>query len=331
MVRHSVEIGPLDPLRVGPAFAGMEDAPIAEILPGDVLRLEAVVVDHEGRRLADDELETLWVQCGDACLNPYAPYDLIRYWPFVPCDEFEDYTVAHHCMLGTGTGAFELEVPPLAEHSLLGLLFGVPVMSFFGVVAWDGRAVEECWQSRRGDQAQLDGCGFIYHDVPIGPLLWVIANAESLGARSPRDEEDGELPPLVEVQPANRIPLTPALMVRVDDALVAAGVPPLPTIEVDPGARISIELAFDSFSQALQRKLRPISKNAWELVNEQLFSNTATSGAIWRSGADEPVSANGSFSYEVDPEAKPGRSRVLILYADGGRAGDVVSVEFEVR
>jgi hypothetical protein len=328
MVRHSVEIGPLDPERVGPSFASMEDAPIAEILPGDRLRLEPVVVDHEGRRLAQDELETLWVQCGRSCEQSQ---EIFPYWPFDPrCDELDDYHASSSCVLGTGDGAFELEVPPLHSWSLSGLLLGdLPRLGLFGVVAWDGRAAEDCWASRRGDQSQLEGCGFIYHDVLIGPLLWAVANAESLGAESPIDEE---LPPLVEYQPANRIPLTPALTVRVDDEIVATGVPPLPTITIEPGAHISIELAYEPFSQSLQRILKPLAKySAWELVDEQLWANTASSGAIWRVGAEEPVSGDGSFSYEVDPESAPGRSRVLILYSDDRLAADSLSVEFEVR
>ena len=328
MVRHSVEIGPLGPERVGPAFAGMEDAPIAEVLPGDRLRLEAVVVDQDGRRLPEHELETLWVQCGRSCLEAR---DDFEYWLFDPrCDELEDYSAGRACVLGTGDGAFELEVPQLDPRSLSGLPLGyASLIGFFGVVAWDGRAAEDCWASRRGDQSQLDNCGFIYHDVLIGPLWWAVANAESLGAESPIEEQ---LPALVLYQPANRIPLTPALTVRVDDEVVAFGVPPLPTIDVDPGAQISIDLAFDPLSQSLQRTLIPLGGyTAWKLVDEAVYSNTASSGAIRRAGADVPVRGHGRFSYDVDPEASPGRSRVLILYADGRRAGDVLTVEFEIR
>ena len=163
----------------------------------------------------------------------------------------------------------------------------------------------------------------------IGPLWWAVANAESLGAEPPIEEQ---LPALVLYQPANRIPLAPALTVRVDDEVVAFGVPPLPTLDVDPGAQISIELAFDPLSQSLQRILTPLGGyTAWELVDESLYSNTATSGAIRRAGADLPVSGHGRFSYDVDPEASPGRSRVLILYGDSRRAGDVLTVEFEIR
>ncbi|WP_181233357.1 hypothetical protein [Enhygromyxa salina] len=62
-IHHEVELGPLHLDRVGPLIAG-DAKPIAEVLPGDQLRLEAVVVDLDGQRLPAHELETQWLQCG---------------------------------------------------------------------------------------------------------------------------------------------------------------------------------------------------------------------------------------------------------------------------
>ena len=51
-----VEFGPLDPQRV----AIPSSSPVAEVLPGDRVRLEIEVVDVDGLALADDWLESLW-------------------------------------------------------------------------------------------------------------------------------------------------------------------------------------------------------------------------------------------------------------------------------
>ena len=55
-----VELGPLKPERVYvPSIA-----PVVEFLPGDRVRAQVVVVDSEGLPLADDELDSVWLQCG---------------------------------------------------------------------------------------------------------------------------------------------------------------------------------------------------------------------------------------------------------------------------
>lgn len=324
MVRHAVELGPLFPERIGPTFVGMEEAPIAEVLPGDRLRLEAVVVDVEGRAIPATELETLWLQCGFSCERPWLTFADPTF--DVPCAEEEPRTTDDYCLLGTGDGRFELEVPELGPHWGIDLYNIGPHMSLYGVVAWDGRPVEECWASRRGDRADLDGCGFIYQHVRIGPNWLAMTHAVSLGYKVPVDL--AMIPEWVLWQPANRVPLPPELLVWAGGRQFAGGSlhPPIP---IEPGASIDVMLTFDPLSQSLQRTLQRLAPEAWKLVDERLYTRTATSGAIRQ--REGYVFGHESLAYEVDPHATAGISRVLIIYADQRGAADFVTLEFEVQ
>lgn len=338
-IRHSVvELGPLHPDRVGPIFA--DQPAIAEVLPGDRLRLEAIVIDRDGQALADDAIETLWVQCGyGSCAKEWHDF---ADWSFGrECSQDTNYTMDSPCVLGSGTASFEFIVPELGFDVLSPSPlepFSVPHMRFFGVVAWGGRAAADCWASRRTDQAALDRCDFTYREVTVGPYWWLLAYAAQLGF--PIDDGIDELPPLVFLQPANRIPKAPVLSVWVDGELRGEGAS-LPTIMIEPGSRIDVELRFDWVSQLLQGHYVPITKDAvdaFELVPEQVLSRTLTTGAIRRLGGvdpDEghelPLLGDGSFTYEVDAYARPGRSRILIVYRDTFAATDWSSVDFEVQ
>jgi hypothetical protein len=275
----------------------------------------------------DDELETLWLLCSNACwpVEPHFDYP----WLDIPC---EDLGATTECRLGTGTGRFEFEVPPLHAGSLSTSLVTIrPQLSLHGMVAWAGQDVEACWAARRAGNG-ADRCGYTYHDVGIGPVWWALVYEIAEGIEPPL--EDGDLLDLVSLQPANRIPLAPTLTVWVNGELAAVGVPPLSTIPVEPGTELRIELAFDPVSQSLQRMFVPLDPprwNAWTLVNERLYSQTATSGAIRWFGSPDPIVDDGSFVYRVVPDAAPGISRVLILYEDTRGAADFVSLEFEVR
>jgi hypothetical protein len=337
MVRHEVELGPLDPDRVGPQIAGPQMA-IAEALPGDRVDFEAVVVDTEGWALPEDEIETLWVQCGSrSCDSPYQAIPFASYVYDVRCDEHPSYDLSSLCLLGAGTGSFEFEVPELSSYGLLysfeltGKLVG-PRVHFYVVVAWNGKSAQACWDARRGDRADLDDCGFIYHDLALGPIWWLFDYAASRGIDPPLDPST--FPEVVLLQPANRIPRPPSLTITVDDQAPVGGIPPLDPIPVEAGARVGITLTFDALSQLFQSGFEPISSTVTDtfiVVPEPLYSRTATSGAITSSLADNVPPGLHEFHYEVDPDAQPGISRVLIGYRDEGGGRDYVGVEFEVQ
>jgi hypothetical protein len=259
-----------------------------------------------------------------------------------PCDELDElggYTTDSYCLLGTGTGKFEFEVPQLGPYALPGG-FGPgyealgPLISMFAVVAWDGRRAQDCWNSRRGDLANLDRCGFIFHDVKLGPIWWVYGYAAQLGYELPYEIDPAAFPAQVFFQPANRIPRTPTLQIMIDGELATEGVPPFAPIPVGPGASIEVAFVFDPLSQLFQSQFEPLSSkthNAFFVVPERLYSRTATSGSIVQRGDLAPVIGDGSFYYEVDGLTDPGISRVLIGYRDERGANDVLTLEFEHR
>jgi hypothetical protein len=337
-VRHEVEIGPLNPDRVGPLIEGAEK-PIAEVLPGDRLRLEAIVVDTAGLRLHEDELETLWLQCGSGPCNDshWSGIDLHSEVFSRRCDELDEYTTDEYCLLGTGSGAFEFEIPELGHrvlHGERGTSDSRPQLRFLGVVAWGGRAAEACWEARRGNLADLDHCGFIFHTVMIGPVWFAYQHAAELGALIPYGIDPAVFPSVVFSQPANRIPETPTLRVMVDDEQVASGVPPFSPILVEPGAQIEVAFAFDPLTQLFQSTFRPLGLNesdTFVVERERLTSRTATSGEIVQRENLGVVEDDGSFHYEVDAFAQPGVSRILIVYRDDREANDWLSLEFEHR
>jgi hypothetical protein len=339
-IRHEVEIGPLNPERVGPLIEGAEK-PIAEVLPGDLLRLEAVVVDTAGLQVDVDELETLWLQCGSGPCEDFYITGGANLQSEVfsrRCDQLDDYTTDEYCLLGTGSGTFEFEVPefgPRVLYSFADTGLGIrPKFRFFGVVSWGGHTAGSCWESRRGDLANLDGCGFIFHTVTIGPIWFAVQRAAELGLELPSSLDPALFPSAVFSQPANRIPETPDLRVLVDDEQAAIGVPPFPPIPVEPGATIEVEFAFDPLTQLFQSSFQPLDhdvSDTFEVSRERLISRTVTSGAIVQSGSLELVKDDGSFLYEVDAFPQPGISRVLIIYRDNRLARDWFSLEFEHR
>lgn len=348
-VRHEVERGPLHPERVGPLIAGPE-APIAEILPGDELRLEVVVLDRDGRRLGDDELDTLWVQCGSRSCGDrelsYGDFEIDFGSEYPPdydlsCDELEDageYTLDATCVLGTGDGRFGFEVPALGpnfapyDYEIVGLTRTGPRWHTFVVVAWGGRSAADCWRARRGDYAELERCDFIHHSVTVGPIWWLFAHAAELGLDL--DLDLSTVPAEALIQPANRIPRAPELRVRVDGDERRLGHAPLEPIPVEPGAHIEIELRFDALSQLAQARIEPVASqtssdapSAFKLVLERLITRTATSGAIVHDEAG-PAIGDSSLAYDVDPAPPPGRSVIWLAYRDGRGASDVLALEF---
>jgi hypothetical protein len=321
-----VELGPLHPARVGPLFTYDDEMPIAEVLPGDRVLLDTVVIDVDGVPLTAEAVETLWLQCGaDSCAEQAG--GLLAPDLDVPCSALVAYTTDSFCRLGIGTTEFEFMAPELGPEIL-----GIPYMSFYGIVAWAGRRADDCWIQRIGSKEQLDGCGFIEHSVRVGPKWWMDAYAESIGLPPPSYDPD-LLPAALIGEPANRIPRAPELMITIDGELVAKGRPSLETHTVQPGAEIDIALTFDVTSQLLQGSFRPVDAElmTFTFEPERVRSRTLTTGAIRRLGEELPVTDDGKFRYGVDTFASPGISRVLIGWRDARGANDILTLEFEVE
>lgn len=324
-----VELGSLHPKRVGPLFAYDDEMPIAEILPRDRLLLDTVVIDVDGLPLPADEVETLWLQCGAGpCTRASGGFASPLFdTSCAHLSELLAYDTDSYCLLGTGSAQLEFVIPELGWEVVLD-----PRMSFYGVVAWGGRRVSDCWAERRGDKAQLDNCGFIYHNVTVGPVWWMMDYAESIGlVYFPHDFFD-LIPAAAFEQPANRIPRAPELTILVDGELAAQGRAPLPAIVVPPGAEIEISLVFDALSQLLQGTfVADATQSSFEFQPELVLSRTLTTGAIRRVGEELATLGDGRFFYRVDEIAAPGVSRVLIGYRDTRGANDILTLEFEVE
>ena len=337
-VRHTVEIGPLNPERVGPLIAG-GDMPIAEVLPGDRLRLEIIVVDVDGRRVLADELDTLWVTCGRTeCEWPVWGITFAQPPYNYRCDEFEEsLTTDDICVLGSGVGAFEFEVPEFGPQvglsgGLNGPGFSPLILHLFGVASWGHLSAEQCWAARRGDRAMLDGCGFVHYNVGIGPLWTAYARAVELGYETHLDFDLSMVPEFVFQQPANRIPKPPSVDVVVNGELLASAIPPLPAIAVEAGDHIDVTLHFDPLTQLFQSRFKPLRWNSFDaftLEPEKLYATTATTGAIVETNSPGPVRKIETLQYAVDDFAGPGTSRVWIGYHDDRGANDWLVLEFE--
>lgn len=205
-------------------------------------------------------------------------------------------------------------------------------LCLYGVAAWGGRPVEECWASRVKDNAALDRCGFIHHNVSIGPLWWLLAFADMSGVAVEYDVE--RFPAGVFLQAANRVPRSPELSVLVGGVPRAYGRSPLRPIAIEAGELITIALKFDPVSQQTQIMYEPIGGSSDTFIGrlEVVTSRTATTGAIRESpGAEPSARGDGSFHYQVDPFAPPGTSRVLIGYRDQRWGNGLLTVEFEVQ
>ncbi|MFO7562897.1 MAG: hypothetical protein R6X02_09675 [Enhygromyxa sp.] len=323
-----VELGPLHPGRVAVPI----DAPIAEALPHDRLAFDAVVVDREGRRLPDAELDSLWFQCGAFDCGE-GTIDASSELFDRDCDALEDtglpWNTDSVCRLGQGDGHFDFVVPDLGQ-----LMTEQRIAHYYGVIGWEGRSASSCWSARRSKRESLDGCGFIRRSLRIGPSWWMLTYAESLGLQSPVPLH--QLPAGVFIQLANRVPIV-SLPVVIDGQLRGTW-PEQTQFEVEPGARISIDPEYDEVSQFLQtyfRFLLPSSDSfvfvaTTEILREIPYSSNAI---VWLGfdpdAPDLPIPPK--WEFVVDEYAEAGTSRIILWYYDDRFAEGVATLEFEVK
>lgn len=187
------------PERIAPGLDPL-DPPIVEPLPGDVLRLEPIVVDAEGWPLDPAQLDVLWFQCGpDRCVRNN---ELILGLD-VACSELVGLTMDMPCRLGSG-GAIEFQVPTVGPLTLANryayyyMVAGVP----------GERTAESCWAAREQQVESLDGCLFADRELKIGPSWLLLRDAyEQQGLET--EIPIFEIPGAAYVQPANRVPVIP--------------------------------------------------------------------------------------------------------------------------
>lgn len=222
-----VEPSPIWPERIG---YDIDDAAIAEALPGDRVELQALAVDGEGRVQAPEALDALWFQCGvDDCRID------------VPaCDSLE-WTTDVACELGRG-GAFAFPFPALGPIG-----FEERSMVVLGIIGRDPSAdAQRCREiflsstsfsplpsALSGPLPDEPTCAAVEAHVLIGPR-WVLQFEAAQAGLEPQLPLH-QIPYPVLHQPANRAPAPePPSWIDVDTQLPLEGSPP----RVRPGQRI---------------------------------------------------------------------------------------------
>jgi hypothetical protein len=314
-----VELGPLNPDRVGPPF----ESAIAEPMPGDRLAFEAVVVDASGHRLAADELDSLWFQCGvHDCGARGLTFDLPDFDR--PCEDIDELTLDEACRLAHGDRSTSFEVSPLGQE-----VVDVRVASFYGVVAWGDRSAEDCWADRRAAESELVDCAFIQRQVKVGPSWWLLAYAETLGLVSPIPVY--QIPVAVYGQVANRIPKI-SVEVFVDGA--SAGVyPEREQFTAQVGSSITLEVEFDPLEQLTQTyfyaSLDNESETYWFQPAQEFITDAVyTTHSIHIVGDDEFPTRR---DFVVDEYAEPGSAQIFLVYWDDRFGEGVARLDFEVK
>jgi hypothetical protein len=323
-----VELGPFNPERV--AFPS--DAPVAEFLPGDRVRLAVEVVDTDGLALADEQLDSVWFLFGTTIGGfGFSEPQLDDPELAMRCDELEAWTLDTPCRLGEGRGSIEFEAPPLGD-----LVYVDQVLVVYAVVAWNGQSAEECWTARRDRLALPSDCGFLRVDATVGPPWWLIDYAASQGVFTWLAV--GQFPAAVFGQQANRTPVLQSLVVEqngeivdwpVNDGIVGP-------IEVTPGELVSARIALDpnlQFSQSIFYPLGP-EGDLFTAGFEVVRTRVSTTGAIQFTPI--PITAKtvpeaDPILIQVDEEARPGLARALLVIRDHRGAESVVRVEFEIQ
>ncbi|PRP96061.1 hypothetical protein [Enhygromyxa salina] len=324
-----VELGPLDPERVYiPSVA-----PVAELLPGDRVRAELVVVDPEGLPLATDELDSIWLARGRDNPGLHDPVFDVR------CEELDDWTMDSDCRLGEGRSAIEFTVPPLAEDALAYAGFRLNA-----VVAWNGERAENCWATRRAREVIPPDCGFIEFNCAVGPIWWLQAYARSQGL--PPTVPPDLFPAPIYGQQANRPPVVEHIEVEVDgeirDPLVVPAGGVAGPVHVEAGDSVKLLFTVDPLEQLAQVFYVPLGQltgaplNAFTVGFESVWVRVSTSASIEyeepeNEGGPVKTDSDSPIVLHVDEEARAGTARVVVVVNDRRGAEEVYWVELEVQ
>jgi hypothetical protein len=180
-----VAFGPLWPERIG---FDPDGAAIVEAMPGDRVRLSALMVAANGRALPSADFDVLWFQCSQGC-DLQAPR----------CQDIE-WTTDVDCELGRA-GELEFEVPPVGPLAL-------DEVDTLAIIALDPDIdAERCRQLVLDPGPDLSRCGVVYGDAQIGPRWALLVELAEAGIEVALDFPIFEIPWLALLQPANRAPV----------------------------------------------------------------------------------------------------------------------------
>ncbi|MCX4240939.1 hypothetical protein [Paraliomyxa miuraensis] len=201
-----------DPVVLGISLAVVEDGPYAidlaplpadrpraEVLPLDVVELDALVADIDGPLPLDD---AAWVLCGAGCLASLEEQGR-RFGELPDCHE-GSVAQAHACLAGRGNRP-QVVIPEAVPPDELPLFFDWSL--FPRVLLVSGRAgglgTDACLEQLvLGPPVDLVGCAIGASDLVYGPE-WVLGRL--LTAAGLEGWDDGDLPPseVLELLPPN--------------------------------------------------------------------------------------------------------------------------------
>jgi hypothetical protein len=316
---YVVEFNPAWPQRIGFDPLG---PPITEPMPGDRLRLEAMIVDGEGRELDPETIDALWFQCGpDRCAgeNGLVPGG------YAPCTALPEWTMDDRCELGSG-GAIEFVVPPVGQWTV-----SVRYGYYYMVAAVDdSRSAEDCWAARQKSVASLEGCLFADRELKVGPS-WILLVEAALAGLS-EDIPVTEIPAPAFGQTSNRIPVLapiPATSIEEDNFFLIGTEP----VQVRPGDRFTLvrpdwRPLFDYQVYFAARQTPTPGSFVFVPSVEVIWIEWYTSGSLVRL---DDGAVPGFVDLLIDEQAKPGTtSRLIVLWGDDRGAEDMRVIEFEV-
>jgi hypothetical protein len=312
-----IELGPHNPERA--SFPS--DAPIAELLPGDRVRIEIVVVDTDGLALPDEQLDSVWLLLGGGYLEFPAFVAINDLVLDQRCEELEALTMDAACRLGEGRGSIEFTAPPLGEAQY-------PILWVYAAIAWNGQSADDCWEARQEGRAIATDCDFVRVPAYVGPWWWLMAHAASEGLSPWFPIEN--LPAAVFTQQANRAPIVDHILLGTEPVPVVDGT--AGPIAVSPGDGLGLTIILDANQQFAQSYFFPISGEGdlFGVGAELTRTRVSTTGPIWFFGTD-PVPTAAPIWLEVDEHAEPGLARALLAVQDDRGGETLVRVELDVQ
>lgn len=185
------------------------DRPRAEVLPLDLVELDALVANIDGTLALDD---AAWVLCGNGCLSAMA-FEGERHGALTPC--VEDAAASSFACLAARGARPHVVLPTIFPTPDAPVPIGADAFLRVAVIVGrpEGPTTDECLQQLVvGPRTQLWGCAIGVRDLPYGPY-WVFPKVwQALGF--PPLAEEPALPELVaELLPPNAAPRIEAVRV----------------------------------------------------------------------------------------------------------------------
>jgi len=272
---HAVDLAPLPP-----------DRPRAEVLPLDVVELDALVANADGPL---DLADAAWVLCGGPCLASMTQQGE-RYGDLEECTETSAAS-AYACLAGRGPHP-HVAMPAFAPFpDVFTQNTGASIFGRVAVITGSpgGSPTDVCLEQLvRGPAVDLHGCAVGVREVPYGPAWTLLPLLEPLFAENGMDYDDTPaLPPFVAgLLPPNAAPQIEAVRIGAPEDFVRGQpdehVEPRSVheeIELEAGARFTIEPVVSLRDQQLL--LIPVDPLSWVGQYERSIFEIWADAPIW--------------------------------------------------